>query len=91
MAGVFHAAVNDWFRNKLRAFDVDNSNRYQKAYEKWLSEESTIAIKHSLGHRDKDYFPEELSVRLLREVLAAVTGVPHIDGLSTPQNFVRRV
>jgi hypothetical protein len=92
----FYAAVEDWFRNKGRTFDVKNYNRYQKAHEEWEGEDSTRIFEYQFRYRDaecicglelsepkkSDYFPSEPSARSLSKVFAFVSRVRHIDGLS---------
>jgi len=91
----FHAAVEEWFHNKGRTFNVENYNKYRQAHDEWEAEDSTRIIQHQLSHRDtectygpelpepkkSDYFPSEPSARLLSEVLASVSKVAHVDGL----------
>jgi hypothetical protein len=88
----FHAAVEDWFRNKSRTFNAKNYNKYQKAHDKWEGEDSTRILEHQFRHRDaectcgpelpepkkSDYFPSEPSARSLSKVLASVSRVRHI-------------
>src|SRR6266511_847311 len=75
----FHAAVEDWFRNKGKIFNAKNYNKYQKAYNKWEGEDSTRILEHQFRHQDaectcdpelpkpkkSDYFPSEPSARSL--------------------------
>jgi hypothetical protein len=93
--------IEDWFTNNGCAFDVEEYDQWDKAYDNWVGESSDREMNHQLGGCRKgectcqpipqkpkkaDYFSAERTPRLLTEVLASVAKVHQIDCL--PKAFL---
>jgi len=50
MEGRFHQAIEDWFNNHGRVFDVNCYETYNKEHKTWEMESSTKEIEHQLSH-----------------------------------------
>jgi hypothetical protein len=50
MDGRFHQAIEDWFNNRGRAFDVNCYETYNREHKTWEIEFSTKEIEHQLSH-----------------------------------------
>jgi hypothetical protein len=50
----FHQAIEDWFENGGRTYDVTCYEDYNKAYEEWNRESSIIDFGHQLKNHEGD-------------------------------------
>jgi hypothetical protein len=77
--------IEDWFTNSGQTFDVEEYDRWDKAYDNWVRESSIREMNYQLGDcregectcepipenlEKSDYFSAERTPRLLSEVLA---------------------
>lgn len=100
----FHPMIEDWFTNNGYTFDVEEYDRWDKAYDDWVGESSDREINHQLSGcrkgectcqpispkpQEADYFSAERTPCLLTAVLASVTKVHQIDRL--PKAFLSKV
>ena len=45
----FHPMIEDWFTNDGCAFDVEEYDRWDRAYDDWVGESSGREMNHQLG------------------------------------------